>query len=76
MEQTREMARALGFTDDGITLHAESSIAGITIRKIATSVRRGDPGPAAAYAPEPGVAVKEQPNLKDLMEKMRSQPVR
>jgi hypothetical protein len=59
------------FTDDGITLQVETSMGGVTIRKVATKVARGDAGSGSVYAPEPGISVTEQPNIEELMKRMK-----
>ncbi|MDP9140968.1 MAG: hypothetical protein M3O62_09275 [Pseudomonadota bacterium] len=59
------------FTRDAITLKVETTMAGVTIRKVATAVRRGDAGPGSAYSAEAGVKAQEQPNINDILKKMR-----
>ena len=43
----------------GYNLYEESNAMGVKTTKIVTSFREGDPGPASAWKPEPGVKIQE-----------------
>ena len=53
-------------TQDGIALDTRQTLQGATIVKIATAVRRGDPGPESAYAVPAGVQVQDVKSANEL----------
>jgi len=50
-------------THDGITVWADVNMGGMKITRVATRVKRGDPGPSSAYKVDPGIKVSEGPAL-------------
>jgi hypothetical protein len=65
-----QFGQTLCATPDGIVLFITTSFMGTTMTETATSLRRGDPGPAEAYA-VPDYPVQTMPNLQELLNRGR-----